>query len=527
MGIIGTLLCTALGASATTNANEYENDLISTKLFKGSTGIFKTNTEKVDLDRSVQPIAMTIDNGIPVLQTESNEMHPSMSIHQSGTMCTTFEYAIDGAFEYYPEFLFSTDNGETWQEVGYFPDSYGCEYPTLDDNEFGFHSVLVSPVGEPGTTWMIDMPAEDPTNMAGATNDWGQYNVGPFDMPSVGCYNMDGEEEWNFGGSAFTGYFGYQGANVLGAAWIYYPTSESSSSLSWVTDEEGNALGGFVHSDFVIDDISKISYAIYDNEGDPNLFVRTDDFGNWDEDGYHVDGPNYIVGDDSSNIMYPSIQAYNDRIVIVAVENDNVVCFYSNDGLETYQKSIVANDAMYPDVVLGPDKTTFVCSYVQDGVLYSKNSNDGGVTWNNEMEFVEELNIGYRTSQLFEGLTEVSAVWEDVRNGNSDIYYGTASTVQAPVIEIESISGGFGMKISVVNSGTAEGSDIDWSITFDGGVFVGSETSGTISSLAPGASTTIKTGLILGFGATEVTITVGGMTQKTSAKAFLFFVLGL
>jgi hypothetical protein len=529
--IISTLLLTVIDAGATIEENSKVTSLQTSRLFKGSVNTFTTNTEKVTLTDEIfsdeKSLEMTIDNGIPVIQTESNEFHPQMSIHSSGTMFTVFEYALDGSFEYYPEYFYSTDAGEIWQEAGYFPESLGCEYPSLDDNGFGFHSVLVSPASEPGTTWMIDVPYEDPANFNGATNDWGQYNIGPFEMPSISCYDMVGEEEWNFGGSAFTGYYGYQDANIPGAAWLYYPTTESSSALSWVNDEEGNTIGNFLHSDFAIDPITKFSYALYDNEEDPNLLVRTDDFGSWDADGYHVDGPNYYIGDDSNHLMYPAIEVYNDIAVIIAVENGNVICFYSEDGLKTYQKSVVTTGAMYPDIELGPDKTTFVCSYIKNGILYSKSSNDKGATWKDEMQFVENMNIAYRTSHLFEGLTEVSAVWEDMRNGNSDVYFGTAATVQAPIVEIDSISGGFGLTVQVKNSGNADATDIDWNIKFDGGVFIGSEKSGTIASLAQGTSTTIKTGFLFGFGATDITVTVGGVTEKTAAKAFLFFIVGL
>jgi len=45
--------------------------------------------------------------------------------------------------------------------------------------------------------------------------------------------------------------------------------------------------------------------------------------------------------------------------------------------------------------------------------------------------------------------------------------------------------------------------------------------------LAPGATVTIKTGLMLGFGSISATITVGSTTKTVSGKLLLFFVTGL
>ncbi len=71
----------------------------------------------------------------------------------------------------------------------------------------------------------------------------------------------------------------------------------------------------------------------------------------------------------------------------------------------------------------------------------------------------------------------------------------------------------------IKNIGTAAAENFAWSIKSDGTVFVGKEKSGT-ATLAPGASTTISTGFMLGFGA--ITITVKADTRKLEKKKGIF-----
>jgi len=103
----------------------------------------------------------------------------------------------------------------------------------------------------------------------------------------------------------------------------------------------------------------------------------------------------------------------------------------------------------------------------------------------------------------------------------------------APELEIGEIKGGFGVSSSIKNVGDADATNVDWSINLDGGfILLGGETTGTITSIAPGDEEAIKSGLILGIG--RVTITVAaecdeGASAEGNATGFvlLFFVLGV
>jgi len=95
-----------------------------------------------------------------------------------------------------------------------------------------------------------------------------------------------------------------------------------------------------------------------------------------------------------------------------------------------------------------------------------------------------------------------------------------------PVIGIGEITGGL-LKVNAVvqNTGTGDAADIDWSIKLTGGLIIlGKETTGTIASLAAGGEETITSSLILGLGATTITVTAGPATKNQEATVLLIFI---
>ena len=70
------------------------------------------------------------------------------------------------------------------------------------------------------------------------------------------------------------------------------------------------------------------------------------------------------------------------------------------------------------------------------------------------------------------------------------------------------------------------GTQIPWSISFDGLVFLGKEKSGTVD-IDAGESVEVKTGLILGIGRADITVTAGGAAQTVSGFVLGPLVLGV
>lgn len=105
----------------------------------------------------------------------------------------------------------------------------------------------------------------------------------------------------------------------------------------------------------------------------------------------------------------------------------------------------------------------------------------------------------------------------------------TITIVESPVLKIDWIMGGlFKVKTLIKNIRGLQANNIAWTITFTGGAFIGKETTGTITSLEPGASDNVISKFILGFGATvvKVTATIPESTdmKDQSGTVMLFFI---
>lgn len=98
--------------------------------------------------------------------------------------------------------------------------------------------------------------------------------------------------------------------------------------------------------------------------------------------------------------------------------------------------------------------------------------------------------------------------------------------LKTPYMKVEQIYGGF-FKISAVirNLGEIEATNIQWSITLDGGIILGRETTGTIPNIPPGGNVTVNSNLILGFG--EITVTakaeIPENTHEKTNNGFAYF----
>ncbi|DAC72159.1 MAG TPA: hypothetical protein DSN98_06640 [Thermoplasmata archaeon] len=118
------------------------------------------------------------------------------------------------------------------------------------------------------------------------------------------------------------------------------------------------------------------------------------------------------------------------------------------------------------------------------------------------------------------------------------IYYDDLSVwaAEAPVLpelEIGSITGGFGVKASVKNTGEGDATNVSWTIALDGKlVFLGKSSIGTIPSLAVAGEEPIKANFILGFGKTNIVVSATcdeGVTAELTKSAFVLgpLVLGV
>jgi hypothetical protein len=113
--------------------------------------------------------------------------------------------------------------------------------------------------------------------------------------------------------------------------------------------------------------------------------------------------------------------------------------------------------------------------------------------------------------------------------GNEEVHHYCNFTIQHPAPPITiTIKGGFGVSATIKNTGTANLTNISWSITLDGKlVFVGKSKTGTIAALAPGDSQVVKDLLVIGFGKTGIAVEAAGVEESATGTVILFLVIGV
>jgi|GEM_PF-2342177 len=107
------------------------------------------------------------------------------------------------------------------------------------------------------------------------------------------------------------------------------------------------------------------------------------------------------------------------------------------------------------------------------------------------------------------GTFEVTVKARDSWGGESDFSPAHLITIVAgPVLEIQTIRGGlFRVKTIVKNVGATTATNVDYTISLDGGTWINLESTGTIPSIPAGEGKEIKSKLLIGFGEFYVTVT--------------------
>lgn len=113
------------------------------------------------------------------------------------------------------------------------------------------------------------------------------------------------------------------------------------------------------------------------------------------------------------------------------------------------------------------------------------------------------------------------------------LYDGTITIGGAlPELSIESIAGGFGISAVIKNVGEGDATDVNWTISLDGGlILLGKETSDIITVIQPDNEETVSA-MVFGIGKSTIVITAesaeGVSVEETaSGLVILFFVLGV
>jgi len=115
----------------------------------------------------------------------------------------------------------------------------------------------------------------------------------------------------------------------------------------------------------------------------------------------------------------------------------------------------------------------------------------------------------------------ITAVYDDDMGSNSgSVYVFTKSGVDLTF----SIAGGLGVKAVIKNNGTSKATDVPWQIHVEGGILgmINKTVNGTID-IPAGETATVKTGILLGFGAISTTAKVADEEKTTKGTQIIIF----
>ncbi len=540
------LLCVVLvGAMIVSATNFYE------KPVKVDTSIQKLNSLPKNMIKPVKasPASVNIEMKADIVKArylvksldtqitfnEGIDQNPAIVSDGAGDLLTLHEMEYEGDIGI--GISTSMDVGSTWTQY-YFDVDGSPTQPRLDfySGKTAYGTWTADPMAAFGYAYYAEFPdITDPE--AGEYGwvyyyiPWGDHDIGvPFTSSDVACYATPNPPTSDFWGIvAFTGdqeYGEYAEDNTF---MFQYNTEEGYVTIIFfygmdvdvynVAADIDESTGWFI---MTADFVNETNPAIYGTYVLARKITASEDWwqGEW----------NGVI---FYNCSHPAVDAEDGRIYIVTemtVEDGSkeIACWTTTNPAnwqmwEGYYVTITPGENEENPAITAIDDLEAIVVYTKDGNVYTSKTVDGGETWSTE----EQVNDVPDSAIEQYGCLDVAdayAVWTDVSTGNYEIFFDVVG--KAAVIEI-SISGGFGVKATVSNTGDASAENLPWSIDIEGFVPVGSHKEGVIPSLQPGESTIIKSGFLLGIGPVTITVTVGSASETASGFVVGPFVLGV
>ena len=163
-------------------------------------------------------------------------------------------------------------------------------------------------------------------------------------------------------------------------------------------------------------------------------------------------------------------------------------------------------------------KNEAICTFLKDGDLYCSMTDDGGITWDSAVKINEDETVKEEFHAV--DICEIGTAYAD---DEGIVNFNTLGS--APIVTIDSISGGIGVSAIIENIGSADAADVSYSISITGGILgmVNKNIEDTIPTIEAGGQVTITSGFFIGLGPIEITVTANSAQETISAKQLIIY----
>jgi hypothetical protein len=347
--------------------------------------------------------------------------------------------------------------------------------------------------------------------------------------------DSQGHEEWNrtYAGLDYSwcfwvrqtsdgGYIATGGGNASteGSPDMFLLKTHQDGTLQWLRtygtgdmDEEGHMVQGTTDGGYILTGMSDCNYVTIWGK---LWLVKTDASGIvvWEKKFEGTKGQGRVGLENYGN----SVQQTADSGFIIAGVMNYQGCLLKTDasGSETWRKNPFLNDASY---FAYSAKQTTDGGYIATGNGLIKTDGSGNEVWN--VTIPTPFTAGQQTS---DGGYVIAGSTTGYYNGDVWlIKFGPDP--EMPELSF-TVSGGLGIHVKITNSGAADATNVAWQVHVQGGILhrMNQTVDGTVD-VAAGGTKTVGTSMLFGFGAIQVTTTVGDETKVAEGTQVLILSL--
>jgi len=385
--------------------------------------IFELNaySKIMNLNSDIQ----NIYGNVPILSSENNCQNPSIASNGNNILVIA-EESIN-LFNSDIIMTYSSDNGNSWSDLfGWTSEESFEEKPVIDfcyNNEFQAYGTSL-PDLMTGTLNLYHFPSmTDPDVSFKESEGWTVWSTTLSNFNDFYAIDIAGYPHGNNAPAPdFHGIITLIGNSGYGETIEnYYETEDMGIGACYLAFD--GELGDTISVD--IDLSTETYFEAFELRDDEEIGIEDGVFFEYcwvepgNEDWWENDWPTYVF----EGAQNPDLVAENGRCFVICEVENEIVCYYSHDNGESFDSSIVSANGILPSVSLVGD--TIICSYIINNNLYTKTSENSGVSWEDATQ-INEIDGSVLSQDSSIDLFGDNLVWADDRSGDNIVYFGKA-----------------------------------------------------------------------------------------------------